>query len=968
MPAPATTSDFLEICRKSGVVEEGSLSAISGHSAATPMAAAKALIRSGALTKFQAGQLLAGKYKGLRFDRLKILDRIGSGGMGTVFLCEHLGLRKQVAVKVLPPDQAGDEAVRERFFREARAAAALDHPNIVRVHDMASSGGVHYIVMEFVDGQDLQSILNKYGPLPHGRACSYIAQAALGLQHAHEKGLVHRDIKPANLLVDKTGVVKILDMGLARFNEDEKDNLTAKFDKGAVLGTADYMAPEQILASSQVDIRADIYSLGVTLYTLINGKPPFGGSCTQKLVGHTTLKATSLTQVRREVPKALSAIVDRMMAKDPAERFQTPAEVVEALNPWLELDTVPLDIQQTRKFSGTNLGGRGSFVGSKSKLPLIIAAVAISAVVFGGLGIWALTGGDNADKAVAATDGNPPSPPAPTPTPAPKQPATTPKTPSGVVQSPRDEAKLIYEIDFSKVPPFSAKFDDKKRISMDGQYPPGWWAQSWRMGAVAEVSTQEHNGRRCVVMRTNSGAGGSAELHTAPNASPYQFTPGRRYLLRTEYANIGTQNGNFELRFDGERPPVKNAVQLRPTSGEWQTADLRFTAPPYSTLGTYYTHGRGVAPDYLAIRSVQLYEYPPEAPPVVSTGPSRVVYEVDFSSVSPFRARMAKPGGLMYEDGGRLPQEWNAFVWRDGAAGEVAIEEHAGKKGIAFRTLTAMACAEISTNAAKKTTVRAGRKYRVEIEYASPGQAGGRLDLRVDDLAKPGTAQIRLNGTGNTWKTASLEYSIPPDKDRIFAAHVSNYGVGPENTFFVRWLRLTELGDGPSPGAAPGNSYELGLGGIKPFARRYRRDAVVQSQGDGSLPSAWSAQTANAETLGDVFVETMGGTAALGLRNHEGPPSLRLFSKDLIRAQGGKKYLVKLTYQTEANGKGHVAVAIEGREVNKVNLGTSIGAWKDTEVTVTAPADGGLTLAIHCDSVGSEASVFFRWIEVRELP
>ena len=182
------------------------------------------------MTKFQAGRWLAGEYKGLRFDRLKILDKIGAGGMGTVFLCEHLGLRKQVAVKVLPPDQAGDEGVREHFFREACAAAALDHPNIVRVHDMSSTNGVHYIVMEFVDGQDLQSIVNKYGPLSYGRACGYIAQAALGLQHAHEKGIVHRDIKPANLLVDKDGVVKVLDMGLAQIKE-EGNHLTEKFDK-----------------------------------------------------------------------------------------------------------------------------------------------------------------------------------------------------------------------------------------------------------------------------------------------------------------------------------------------------------------------------------------------------------------------------------------------------------------------------------------------------------------------------------------------------------------------------------------------------------------------------------------------------------------------------------------------------------------------------------------------------------------
>src|SRR5262245_48883478 len=523
MPAPATTHDFLDVCRKSGVVEETSLSEISGHTASSPMAAAKALIRAGVITKFQASQLLAGKYKGLRFDRLKILDRIGSGGMGTVFLCQHLGLRKQVAVKVLPPDQAGDEGVRERFFREARAAAALDHPKIVRVHDTNTSGGVHYIVMEYVDGQDLQTIRNTYGSLPHTRACTYIAQAALGLQHAFEKGLVHRDIKPANLLVDKDGVVKILDMGLALFHEDEKDNLTAKFDKGAVLGTADYMAPEQIMASSTVDIRADIYSLGVTLYTLINGKPPFGGSCTQKLIGHTTHRATSLTEIRREVPKQLSAVVDKMMSKDPNDRFQSPAEVVEALHPWLEADTIPLDIQQTRKMPGTQLlrqRRRLTVAGGKSKLPLIVAAVAVSALLFGGLGVWALSGGSKTEKSsVAAANNNANTPTVTGPSPGIGIPQAT--GPSAA-PSARDEAKLVYEIDFGKLSPFLARYDDKRRISMEGSHPAGWTSQSWRAGAVAEVGVQDHNGLRGVVMRTNSGEGGSAELHTAPGACPYR--------------------------------------------------------------------------------------------------------------------------------------------------------------------------------------------------------------------------------------------------------------------------------------------------------------------------------------------------------------------------------------------------------------------------------------------------------------
>jgi serine/threonine protein kinase len=1110
------------------------------------MAAAKALIRAGVLTKFQAGQLLAGKYKGLRFDRLKILDRIGSGGMGTVFLCEHLGLRKRVAVKVLPPDQAGDEGVRERFFREARAAAALDHPNIVRVHDTNSSGGVHYIVMEYVDGQDLQTILNKYGALPHTRACTYIAQAALGLQHAFEKGLVHRDIKPANLLVDKDGVVKILDMGLALFHEDDKDNLTAKFDKGAVLGTADYMAPEQIMASSSVDIRADIYSLGVTLYTLINGKPPFGGSATQKLIGHTTHRATSLTEVRREVPKNLSAVVDKMMAKDPAERFQTPADVIQALTPWLEADTIPLEIQHTRKMPGTKLSRRKRPVvaGEKSKLPLIIGAVAVSALLFGGLGVWALSGGDKPDKTAAAAN-NPNSSPvnAPSNTKPVGNPGTT--APFAAASS-RDEAKLVYEIDFGKLSPFAARFDNKQRISMEGSYPAGWTAQSWRAGAVAEVLVQEHAGYRGVVLRTNSGSS-SAELHTPAGGSPYRFTPGRRYLLRTEYANVGTKTGSFEVRFDAQRPPVPNAVQLKPTRGEWQTTDLTFTAPQHERSATYFTHYNGVAPDFLVIRTVQLYEYSgtgnASAPPPTR---SEVVYETDFSSLPRFQGTMAKPGGLSMQVG-RFPDGWNCFVWKDGAAGEVGQEEFAGKKGIGFRTTTGGASAEITTNTGRppKATVKAGHRYRVEIEYAAPGTAGGRLDLRLADASKPGSDQVKLNPTGSNWRKATLEYTIPNDKDYAFNAFISNYGVGQENTLYIRNLTLTDLTaaplavadagggatlyrfaagdcspfranltdgmhvssandpaipagfiagiwkkedagevaieniagrkglslknadgsvsvqffagsgiaelrggqtytlkvthwgaansggrveirkpqgvnriythqlkgtngqwvestarftpdeDGPvhmyiqngaggedgkvavqsvelfAPGDVPlpAGNYQLRLSGTTAFAKRYKKEAVLASQGNSDLPAPWAAHTLLEDTTGDVFVDPLGGQLVLGLRNHEGPPSMELYTKsELVSAKAGKKYAVKLSYQTEPNGKGWFQVAVNGKQANRSELATTSSAWKDVEVTVTASADGPLTLTIGCDSVGSESSVFIKAVEVRPLP
>jgi serine/threonine protein kinase len=209
--------------------------------------------------------------------------------MGTVFLCEHTSMRRRVAIKVLPVAKAKDPSYLERFYREARAVAALDHPNIVRAYDIDQDEKLHFLVMEYVDGASLQEIVKRAGPLEPLRAAHYMCQAAFGLQHAHEAaGLVHRDIKPGNILVDRTGAVKVLDMGLARFFHDEEDVLTKKYDEN-VLGTADYLAPEQALDSHAVDIRADIYSLGATFYFCLTGKTPFSeGTVAQKLIWHQT--------------------------------------------------------------------------------------------------------------------------------------------------------------------------------------------------------------------------------------------------------------------------------------------------------------------------------------------------------------------------------------------------------------------------------------------------------------------------------------------------------------------------------------------------------------------------------------------------------------------------------------------------------------------------------------------------------
>jgi serine/threonine protein kinase len=364
MPAPANNDDLLDLVRKSGVLEEKKLDAYLGKLRAAgplpsePSKLAGYMVRDGLLTNFQAEQLMLGKWRRFNIGKYKVLERLGAGGMGSVFLCEHKLMRRRVAVKVLPTAKAEDPSSLERFYREARAVAALDHPNIVRAYDIDQDENLHFLVMEYVDGASLQEIGKKVGPLDVVRACHYMRQAALGLAHAHEAaGLVHRDIKPGNILVDRNGVVKILDMGLARFFHDEEDILTKKYDEN-VLGTADYLAPEQALDSHGVDIRADIYSLGATFYFCLTGKTPFSeGTVAQKLIWHQTRQPKSIRSIRPEVPEGVAAIVEKMMAKEAAQRYQTPQEVMAALEPWTQTPIGPPPADEMPRLSPAAMGG-----------------------------------------------------------------------------------------------------------------------------------------------------------------------------------------------------------------------------------------------------------------------------------------------------------------------------------------------------------------------------------------------------------------------------------------------------------------------------------------------------------------------------------------------------------------------------------------------------------------------------------
>jgi serine/threonine protein kinase len=340
MAAPATATDFLEVARKSQQIDNARLEAYLRERQGKdlpeqPRKLAGQLVRAGVITMFQAEQFLLGKYKGFTLGGYRIIERLGTGGTGTVYLGEHQVLCRRAALKVLPALFADDPAILERFRREAQAAAVLDHPNVIHIYDFRQEGPLHFIVMEYVEGASLQQLISRRGALPIGVACEYIRQAAIGLQHAHEQKLVHRDVKPANLLVDPSGTVKVLDLGLARFEPEGQDSITQQFNSGLVLGTADYLAPEQAINLHGVDARADVYSLGATLYALLAGQPPFHkGTIGQKLMWHQMKEPEPVESVRPEVPAELAALVKRMLAKKPEERISTMTEVAQALQAW----------------------------------------------------------------------------------------------------------------------------------------------------------------------------------------------------------------------------------------------------------------------------------------------------------------------------------------------------------------------------------------------------------------------------------------------------------------------------------------------------------------------------------------------------------------------------------------------------------------------------------------------------------
>ncbi|MBX6316712.1 MAG: serine/threonine protein kinase, partial [Isosphaeraceae bacterium] len=323
----------------SGLVHQADLQRARARLAASarpddPVRLAQVLIEQGALTPYQARKLLAGQTKGFFLGGYRILRRLGEGGMGKVYLAVHEADGTKVAIKVLPPKKALEEAqALHRFRREMELSQRVRHPNIARTIDVGAEDGVHYMVMEYIRGDSLYHLVRERGPWRVPDAARYFLKVLDGLNAAHDAGVIHRDIKPSNLMVTPEGDARILDLGLAKAMGDENP-LTRP---NVVIGTLDYASPEQLSDAASADVRSDLYSLGCTLYFALAGRPPFeGGDVINKIYKQRMEDPEPLERIAQGVPAAFAAIVRKLMAKEPADRYPSGRDLQADLARWTD--------------------------------------------------------------------------------------------------------------------------------------------------------------------------------------------------------------------------------------------------------------------------------------------------------------------------------------------------------------------------------------------------------------------------------------------------------------------------------------------------------------------------------------------------------------------------------------------------------------------------------------------------------
>lgn len=961
MAAPPSQIPFLDRVLKSRLVTEEQLARLfpDADDRTDPHAVTEGLVKAGLLTRYQVQMLQAGKHRGFFLGPYKILRPIGQGGMGTVFLAEHTSLVRKVAVKVLPPDKAKDKLSLERFHREARAAAALDHPNIVRLHDISQGNGVHFLVMEYVDGTDLQSLMGQTGPLHYAQAAQYVAQAAAGLQHAHEKGFIHRDIKPANLMLAKTGGgIKILDMGLARSFTDARDSLTANLGEGDIAGTVDYLSPEQAM-NQTLDARSDIYSLGATFYSLVAGHPPFKGTTAQKLMQHQLKEPPSVSmKLSGRVPQALSDVISKMMAKKPNDRFQSAADVIDALGPWLPVPTtgnIVTDLGTHTPMPSARSSGRTQPI-RKSSRALTNATTPTtplwkkSAVLIGaGVGMLVLVGGiitalilsvGDSSKSVAI---NPPQDLQPS--------RPTPPTPVPHIT-----------LDFEGLRPTSEVVGSSGRgvvlNSVGGQrLPAGVIVNHYDIECVAEYSLSVVNGATAFGLRaTNRRAG--AQVHFFTDGTLGRLPEGTRGTLRLTYSFEGTGSGQTFYELVGEPYTKYSTTKLPATGGQWKTVDLPFTRPVGGT-GYEFVVNAGFNPPAdgtLYVRSVELLS--PEDAAAATPSPAASVVAAIRADFAPLTSTPV----TVSHNGADVGGGWWASVYEPDAAGRLDVSGDVGGRVVTLTNTGGTPSVQLfqSKPAGK---LAAGTPYLLKLEYLATEGTTGLFDVRESDVSnwKDCPYSFKLEPTGGQWESRTFEIEATRDYPTVFV--IQNRSEADGNRLSVRKLELVPVGGTAATASPPADTrvaYALDLAGQKPFTvRRKARDTTdLVRTGDGMPPAGWRSHSWEPSCEHELFSEDKDGSPTLGLRFVSGQGA-GMMAVDGIAVRPKSTYELTFEYQTPGDfiGENGVRYRTSGNG-GKLNLGGKLdktdGKWVTKTLQIKTDTTSSLQLEFHHNGPGGE--------------
>ncbi|MFO0851624.1 MAG: serine/threonine-protein kinase [Gemmataceae bacterium] len=987
--APVSAGDFLDLLRRSEIVRPDALAATLeelGDVPADPGQCAAALIRVGLITKFQAKLLLTGRFRGFKVGPYVLREQIGQGGMGAVFLAEHETLHRKVAVKVLTTGFGNKLAV-ERFLREARAAAALDHPNIVRIFDVFKAADNHYLVMEYVEGDTLEEVISRGEPIACGRAAGYVSQAAAGLQHAYEKGFVHRDIKPSNLMLAKDGTVKILDMGLARKANSQNDKLTEVMDQGAIVGTADFISPEQAMNAPHIDIRADIYSLGATFFALVTGKAPFEGNTTQKLLQHQLKEAPSLVAVDRTFPPGLAAVIATMLRKKPEDRFQNPAEVIAALAPWLPnsggaakvlagLSSSDLNssVQLQNTLNEVMNGGtqRMTLTGARRagrKMPPAAVGLAAALLVVVALGgVYAAFGRKSTEDLVPpiASSGPPQAsaaPPAQTPaqTPAPQTARTTypvrlaPQRAGGSLAP-------VYAVDFAGTPNGSETLSTSStRNDMAGKpLPPGVFVNHYSANSTGKYAVADVLGGRALGLRQVSGSQG-AQLQLACDNLLGQLAAGETAVVRITYAATAARAANVSAQL-GQEPWTKFATtELPATNGQWATLDVPFTRP---SDGTKYevivAANPAVTGADVWVKAVQILVAAPAAAPL---------YAIDFAG-TPVGAETVSTSATRNDLAGKpLPPGVQINHYNANATGKYAIADVAGGRALGLRHVAGEHGTQLMFDCDDRLGKLApGETATVRLTYSAAAADAATVSVQLGEEPWTKFEATPLAATNGKWATVDVPFTRPATGPKFQVIVAANPGVAGADV----WLKQLQILPAAQSLGAP--LFHLDFAEIAP-ARSAIRGGNAGNRADQELrlPPGVRASSFRDDAVGGFQVADVAGARAIGQQQTGGTDGIQYelaCDEAITQLAPGKSVVVRVVYLFDGTGVGRVAVQRQ-KDMNYEKFGVTElpptnGQWRVADVPFTRPEDAdrfAVIIAAGMDVPGTVHADGMLWVK-----